>query len=112
MSIATLSGTTMMVRESTDHSSPLAIQRHSAGYATVTRTRRLMEQVALSTPILLGDRVLASLTVRFVASAVPLKSGLERFLAKLRRCAAKISTSFSEQQSESYKLPDGVAATP
>src|SRR6202050_5077170 len=32
VSIATLSGTTMMMRETTDHSSPLAIERYSAGF--------------------------------------------------------------------------------
>ena len=158
VSIATLSGTAMLVRESTDHSSPLAIERYSAGFrapllttaagrvylansqapqrealievlarsnkeedkpararaelqrmlgdirsagfATVTRTRRLMEEVNISVPILLRDRVLASLTVRFAASAVPPTSGLERFLPKLRQCAAKISTFFLEQHAE------------
>lgn len=158
VSIATLSGTTMLVRESTDHSSPLAIERYSAGfrapllttaagrvylanspapqretlieilarsskeedrpaksrvelqrllaeinasgYATATRTRRLVEEVSLSVPVLLHDRVLASLTVRFTASAVPQKTGVERFLPKLRQCAAKISALFSEQQAE------------
>jgi IclR family mhp operon transcriptional activator len=158
VSIATLSGTTMLVRESTDHSSPLAIDRYSAGlrapllttaggraylanspapqrdmlidilarsskeddksararipllralgeikaagYATAARTRRLIEEVSISVPVLLQDRVLASLTVRFAASAVPLKSGLERFLPRLRQCAAAIGTLFSEQQAE------------
>jgi IclR family mhp operon transcriptional activator len=158
VAIATLSGTAMLVRESTDHSSPLAIERYSAGFrapllttaagrvylanspapqrealiemlarsnkeedkpararaelqrmlgdirsagfATVTRTRRLMEEVSISVPILLRDRVLASLTVRFAASAVPPTSGLERFLPKLRQCAAKISTFFLEQHAE------------
>ena len=155
VSVATLSGTTMLVRESTDHLSPLAIERYSAGfrapllttamgrvylahssgaqretlidilarsskdedkpararadlermlgeikasgYATVVRARRLMEEVSISVPILLPSQVLASLTVRFAASAVPLKSGLERFLPKLRQCAGNISTLFSEQ---------------
>jgi IclR family transcriptional regulator, mhp operon transcriptional activator len=158
VSIATLSGTTMLVRESTDHASPLAVERYSAGfrapllttatgrvylanspasqremlidilarsnkeedkpararaelqrmlgeiktlgYATSTRTRRLLDEVNLSVPVLLRDRVLASLTVRFAASAVPLKTGVERFLPKLRQCAAKISGLFSEQQAE------------
>jgi IclR family mhp operon transcriptional activator len=158
VSIATLSGTAMLVRESTDHSSPLAIERYSAGFrapllttapgrvylanspapqrealmeilarsnkeedmpararaevqrmlgdiraagfATTSRTRRLMEEITLSVPILLRDRVLASLTVRFAASAVPLKIGLERFLPQLRQCAAQISTLFSEQHAE------------
>jgi hypothetical protein len=44
--------------------------------------------------------VLASLTVRFATSAVPLRTGVERFLPKLRQCAADISTLFSEQQAE------------
>jgi DNA-binding IclR family transcriptional regulator len=69
----------------------------ASGYATAVRARRLMEELSIGVPVLLHDRVLASLTVRFTASAVPLKSGLERFLPKLRQCAAKISTLFSEQ---------------
>jgi IclR family mhp operon transcriptional activator len=158
VSVATLSGTTMLVRESTDHSSPLAIERYSAGfrapllttatgrvylanspapqretlieflarsnkeedkparsrielqrlladvkssgYATTIRSRRLAEEINLSVPVLLRDRVLASLTVRFAASAVPQKIGVERFLPKLRQSAARISALFSEQQAE------------
>src|ERR1700735_632976 len=127
----------MLVRESTDHSSPLAIERYSAGfrapllstamgrvylanspapqrdllieilarsnkaedkparsrtellrtlaeikvagYATAAPARPLMEEISLSVPVLLDDRVLASLTVRYAASAVPLKSGVDRF---------------------------------
>ncbi len=164
VSIATLSGTTMMMRETTDHASPLAIERYSAGfrlpllttaagrvylafcpapaarhahrragalrqgrrqagtrqrgpgspadllrmladiktqgYAATSRTRRLVEEISVSVPVLLEDRVLACLTVRFGAAAVPLKTGIERFLPKLRQCAARISTSFSKQQAE------------
>jgi DNA-binding IclR family transcriptional regulator len=59
-----------------------------------------MEEASLSVPVLLHDRVLASLTVRFSVSAVPLRNGVERFLPKLRQCAARISTLFSEQQAE------------
>jgi IclR family mhp operon transcriptional activator len=156
LSIATLSGTTMMVRATTDHSSPLAIERYSAGfrapllttatgrvylancppvqrdtlieiltrstkeedklararadlqrmlteirlqgYATATRSRRLVEEVSISVPVILADRGLAALTVRFAAAAVPLKLALERFLPRLRQCAAKISTLFAEHQ--------------
>jgi IclR family mhp operon transcriptional activator len=155
VSIATLSGTKMTLREATDHSTPLAVERYSAGiqlplltsatgrvylancppaqrdalieilsrsnkeedkpardradllralaaikaqgYATATRTRRLIEEFTVSVPVPMNDR-LAALTVRFVASALPLKAGLERFLPKLRQCAAKISTVFLEQQ--------------
>jgi IclR family transcriptional regulator, mhp operon transcriptional activator len=159
VSIATLSGTTMLVRETTDHSSPIAIERYCAGlrmplltsatgraylafcpasqrdtlidtlarstkeedkparmqradlqrmltdikaqgYATANRTRRLVEEISVSVPILPIDRVLAALTVRFASSALPLKVGVERFLPKLRQCAATISNLFSEQQAE------------
>ena len=158
VSIATLSGTTMLVRESTDHSSPLAIDRYpagfrapllttatgriylaysqekqrdtlidilarsnkeedkparartellralaevrSSGYAISTRNRRLVEEVSISVPILPENRVLASLTARFASSAVPLRSGVERFLPKLRQCADGISSLFAEQQAE------------
>ena len=158
VSIATLSGTKMMLREATDHSTPLAIERYSAGfqlplltsatgrvylaycplaqrdalidilarsnkeedkpardrgdllralaeikaqgYATATRSRRLVDEYAISVPVPMSDRTLAALTVRFIASALPPKTGLERFLPKLRQCAAKISTVLSEQQAD------------
>ncbi len=119
VSLATLSGTKMMVREATDHSTPLAIERYSAGfqlpvlntatgraylahcppaqrdtlidilarsnkeedrpardraellralaeikalgYATSTRARRLIDEYALSVPVLLNERILGCL---------------------------------------------------
>ncbi len=158
VSIATLSGTKMMLREATDHSTPLAIERYSAGfqlpllasatgrvylgncpsvqrdalieilarsnkeedrlardrgellrvlgeikalgYATATRTRHLVDECTISVPVPMNDHRLAVLSVRFIASALPLKMGLERFLPKMRQCAAKISTIFLEQQAE------------
>jgi len=158
VSIATLSGTKMTLREATDHSTPLAIERYSAGiqlplltsamgrvylancppiqrdtlieilarskkeedkaarnrldllrvlaevkaqgYAAATRTRRLADEIAVSVPVPMNNGTLAGLTVRFVASAMPLKAGLERYLPKLRASAAKISATFSEQQAE------------
>jgi DNA-binding IclR family transcriptional regulator len=58
----------------------------------------MVDEYTISVPVPLNDRMLAALTVRFIASALPLKTGLERFLPKLRQCAAKISTIFVEQQ--------------
>ncbi|HEX3395334.1 MAG TPA: helix-turn-helix domain-containing protein [Steroidobacteraceae bacterium] len=158
VSIATLSGTKMMLREATDHNTPLAIERYSAGFqlplltsatgrvylancapaqrdvlieilarskkeedraardrgellralaeikslghASATRARRLADEFTISVPVPLNDHMLAALTVRFIASALPLKTGLERFLPKLRQCAAKISAVFLQQQAE------------
>ena len=164
VSMATLSGMTMMTRETTDHASPLAIERYSAGFRLpllttaagraylafcpaaqrdtlidmlsrstkdedrLARSQRgpgnppnsracwptsdrkgtrppracgaSSKRSAVSVPVMLEDRVLACLTVRFGAAAVPLKTGIERFLPKLRQCAARISTSFSKHQAE------------
>jgi len=159
LSLSTLSGTLMTMRETTDHETPLAIERYSAGhrapllttsagrihlafcppqerntlidalarsnqeenvlaraqrsdllgmlseiatqgYAVTSRTRRLVEEVSLSVPVRSNDRVLAALTVRFLSSAIPLKSAAERFLPRLRICAARIANLFSEQQAE------------
>jgi IclR family mhp operon transcriptional activator len=70
------------------------------GYAMTSRTRRLVEEISVSVPVLSADRILACLTVRFASTAVPQRIGVERFLPKLRQCAVRISTSFLEQQSE------------
>ena len=40
------------------------------------------------------SRYCACLTTRFAASAIPQRTGIERFLPKLRQCAARISASF------------------
>jgi IclR family mhp operon transcriptional activator len=157
ISVATLSGTMMMVRETTDHATPLATSRYSAGqrvpllstsagrtqlafcpaaqrdtlleivadsredqdakagmprdellkmladikssgYASTSRTHRQIEESSVSVPITLHEHLLAVLSVRFVSSAVPLQAALERFLPKLRQCAAQIGASYLEQQ--------------
>jgi DNA-binding IclR family transcriptional regulator len=77
----------------------------SLGYASVTRTRRLVDEYAIGVPVAMNDRTMAALTVRFIASALPLKTGIERFLPKLRQCAARISTAFVEQQAEARSHP-------
>ena len=153
---ASLSGTQMMVRETTDHRSPLAVERYSAGfrvpillassgrvylafcppaqrdsileilgrsdkeedklarnrpelirilneiraqgYASAVRTRRVSDEVSIAVPILVEDRVLAAVMVRFSGTAVPLKVAIEKFLPKMRDTAQKIRDTFLEQQ--------------
>jgi IclR family mhp operon transcriptional activator len=156
VAIASLSGTSMMVRESTDHRSPLAVERYSAGfrvplltsssgrvylafapqtqrdtlleilgrsnreedklarnrnevtkllnearqqgYASAVRPRRVSDEISIAVPILVDDRVLAAVSIRFSGTAVPLKMAVERFLPRLRESAQKIRQSFIEQQ--------------
>jgi IclR family mhp operon transcriptional activator len=158
VAVASLSGTSMMVRESTDHRSPLAVERCPAGfrvpllasssgrvylafstpthrdslldilarsnreedaparnrpeimkmlndtrmqgYASAVRPRRVSDEISIAVPIMVDDRVLAAVTIRFSGTAVPLKLAVERFLPKLRDTAQKIRETFIEQQSE------------
>lgn len=156
VAIATLSGTSMVVRETTDHRSPLAVERYAAGsrvpllasatgraylafcpreqrdtlieilsrsareedklarnpselgrilnetrsqgYASSIRPRRVSDEISLAVPITTDDWVLACLTLRFSASAVPMKVALERFLPRLQEAAFAIRSHFIEQR--------------
>ena len=158
VAVTSLCGTSMMVRESTEHRSPLAIERcptgfqvpllasssgrvylafttpthrdslldilarsnreedaparnrpeimkmlnntRLQGYASAVRARRVSDEISLAVPIMVDDRVLAAVTIRFSGMAVPLKLAVERFLPKLRDTAQKICQAFVEQQSE------------
>jgi len=148
----------MMIRESTDHRSPLAVERFSAGFrvpmltsssgrvylafspptqrdslldilarsnreedklarnrpelmkmlseakmqgfASAVRPRRVSDEISISVPIMIDDRVLATVMTRFSGTAVPLKLAVERFLPKLRETATKIRQTFLDQQRE------------
>ena len=150
------SGTSMLIRDTTDHASPLAVERFTAGFrlpllgsaagrvylafcppeqrdalleilsrstaeedrlarsreelqkileeareqgfATAVRARRVSEEVAMSVPVLVQDRVLATIAVRFSASAVPLGLAVERFVPKLQETANTIRQRFGEAQ--------------
>ncbi len=154
VSLLSPSGTSMLIRETTDHASPLAVERFGAGlrlpllmsasgrvylafcqpeqratlldilsrstreedklarsrpelekildeareqgYATTVRTRRVSEEMAISVPILVEDRVLAAVTVRFSPSAVPPGLAVERFYPKMHETANTIRQRFTE----------------
>jgi IclR family transcriptional regulator, mhp operon transcriptional activator len=80
------------------------------GYGLMTRSRRLADEVHLSVPVKIHDRTLAVLTVRFLASALPARTALERFLPRLQQCAAKISETFSAQQAGTRQSAPQTAA--
>jgi DNA-binding IclR family transcriptional regulator len=42
------------------------------------------------------EQVIATLAVRFAATAVPLRSAIEQFLPKMREVADKIETEFAQ----------------
>jgi IclR family mhp operon transcriptional activator len=163
IAIATLSGSTMMIRQTTDHRSPLAVEKRGPGfrvailgsasglaylaycpheqrealldllakskrpedqaaqnrrkvaeilaetrkrgYAVWRRPRRVSDELSLSVPILTeGDRLLATLTIRFSSTAVPEAEAVQRFIPRLRAVAQRIGHDFAEQN-ERQALP-------
>lgn len=165
IAIATLSGSTMLIRQTTDHRSPLAVEKRGPGfrvailgsasgiaylawcpkeqrdalldllakskrtedqpaanrkkvndllletrkrgYATWRRPRRISDELSLSVPILAGERLLASLTIRFSSTAVPEAEAIQRFIPRLRAVAQRIGDDFmsqSEQQALSIAM--------
>lgn len=155
IAIATLSGSTMLVRQTTDHRSPLAVEKRGPGFrvpilesasgisyisfcpkeqrdalldvlakskrpedqaannrkkvydllletrkrgfAIWRRPRRVSDELSLSVPILAGDRILASMTIRFSVTAVPENEAIQKFIPKLRSIAQRISENFLQQ---------------
>jgi IclR family mhp operon transcriptional activator len=80
------------------------------GYATAARARRMAEEISIAVPVVADHHALAALSLRFTASALPLPAALERFLPKLRQCAADISTQFVERQPAALaQAPDAAA---
>jgi IclR family mhp operon transcriptional activator len=152
VAVATPSGATMMIRETTDHQSPLALEQYSAGvrvpmlssaagraylafcsgqqrdallellsrsslpedrvarnrieverllaetrtqgFGMAHRARRVSEETSLAIPVRVKDRILATVTVRYAATAVPLRTAVEQFLPKMREVAQRIETEF------------------
>src|SRR5271154_6968513 len=153
VAVATPCGAPMMIRETTDRQSPLALEQYSAGvrvpmlgsaagraylafcstaqrdallellsrsslpedrlarsrievdrllnetrtqgFGMAHRARRVSEETSLAVPIRAKDRILATVTVRYAATAVPLRTAVEQFLPKMREVAQKIELEFS-----------------
>lgn len=168
IAVATLSGSTMLIRQTTDHRSPLAIEkrgpgfrvailgsasglaylafcskeqreamldmlarsRHEVdkaarnrkkvydglmeirkrGYAVWHRPRRVSDEISFSVPVLSGDRLLATLTIRFSATAVPESEAAQRFVPKLRAVAQKIGADFTVQSEQDAEATAAVEA--
>ena len=152
VAIATPAGASMMIREATDHQSPLALEHYGAGvrvpmlgsaagraylafcapaqrealieqlsrsslpedrlarsrqeveriltetrnqgYGIAQRARRVSEETSLAIPLRVNERTLATMTVRYAATAVPLRAAVEQFLPKMREVAQKIEHEF------------------
>ena len=158
VSIATLSGNSMMVRQTTDHRSPLAVEKRGPGfrvsllgsasglcylafcpkeqretlldilarsreeadqparnrkkvydllletrkrgYSVWTRPRRISDEMSMAVPIMVDERLLATLTIRFSSTAVSENEAVERFVPRLRQVSSRIAADFTAQHGE------------
>lgn len=159
VAVATPSGATMTIRETTDHQSPLALEHYNIGvhvpmlgsaagraylafcsspqrdallellsrsslpedrlarspldvdrllnetraqgFGMAHRARRVSGETSLAVPVRGRDRVLGTVTVRYAATAVPLRTAVDQFLPKMRDVAQKIEAEFGDENAAS-----------
>jgi IclR family mhp operon transcriptional activator len=80
-------------------------ETRSQGYAMAQRARRVSEETSLAIPVRVKDRVLATISVRFAATAVPLRTAIDQFLPKMREVVAKIEEEFAAIPAASRDAP-------
>lgn len=68
----------------------LMSETRTQGFSLATRARRVSEETSLAIPIRAEDQVLATLMVRFAATAVTLRSAAEQFLPRMREIVTSL----------------------
>ena len=69
-------------------------ETRAQGFGIAHRARRVSEETSLAVPVRAQDRILATVTVRYAATALPLRAAVEQFLPKMREVAQKIEAQF------------------
>jgi IclR family mhp operon transcriptional activator len=69
-------------------------ETRSQGFGMAQRARRVSEETSLAIPVRAKNRLIAVLSVRYAATAVPLRTAVEQFLPKMRDTVAKIEREF------------------
>jgi len=80
----------------------LIAQTRAQGYGMAQRARRVSEETSLAIPLHAQDQVIATLGVRFAATAVPLRTAIEQFLPKMRHFAGVIEAEFLKIRSNRH----------
>jgi IclR family mhp operon transcriptional activator len=70
-------------------------ETRSQGYGMAQRARRVSEETSLAIPVRIKDEVLATVSVRFAATAVPLRTAIDTFLPKMREVVSRIEEEFA-----------------
>jgi IclR family mhp operon transcriptional activator len=71
-------------------------ETRTQGFGMAQRARRVSEETSLAIPVRAKQRILAAVTVRYAASAVPLRTAIEQFLPRMRDIAQKIEAEFAQ----------------
>jgi len=69
-------------------------ETRAQGFGMAHRARRVSDETSLAIPVRAKNRILAAVTVRYAATAVPLRTAVEQFLPKMREMARRIETEF------------------
>jgi IclR family transcriptional regulator, mhp operon transcriptional activator len=80
-------------------------ESRAQGFGLSQRARRISQEVSLALPLRAAERVLGALTVRFAATAVPLRNAVDSFLPKMREIAGKIEAEFTRPTWSAPCLP-------
>jgi IclR family transcriptional regulator, mhp operon transcriptional activator len=70
----------------------LLTETRNQGYGIAHRARRALEETSLAVPVRARERILAAVTVRFAAKAVPLRTAIEQFIPRMREVAQRIES--------------------
>ncbi|MFO1468324.1 MAG: helix-turn-helix domain-containing protein [Steroidobacteraceae bacterium] len=65
-------------------------ETRTQGFGHATRARRVSEETSIAIPVQGGNRILATLMVRFSATAVPLRSAVDQFLPRMRELVSTL----------------------
>jgi len=70
------------------------LRDHPGLHGTSRLSPHLHFETSLAIPIQVRERILAAVSVRFAATALPFRTAIEQFLPKMREIAGKIEREF------------------
>jgi IclR family mhp operon transcriptional activator len=80
------------------------------GFATAATSRRISDDLSIAVPIMVDGKILAGVGIRVSAVAMPAKTAIERFLPRLRDCAARITQRLAERGDRRAPANDAAVA--
>ena len=80
------------------------------GHAVWHRPRRVSDETSISVPVMSGERLLATLTIRFSSTAVQEAEATQRFVPKLHAVAQRIGAEFGAQSTQDAEATAAVGS--